>query len=57
MLTWIAGNDLLSTEDNLVSFKLSLIIRDQRDVWTSTSGIRTLTNKGTRYECIEYIEV
>ena len=34
MLTWIAVNDLLedwtaSTEDNLVSFELSLIIRDQ----------------------------
>ena len=41
MLTWIAINDLLedrtaSTEDNLVSFELSLIIRDQRDVCISS---------------------
>ena len=36
MLTWIAGNDLLSTEDNLVSFELSLITRDQRDVCISS---------------------
>ena len=37
MLTGIALNDLLedwtaSTEDNLVSFELSLIIRNQRDI-------------------------
>ena len=41
MLTWIAVNDLLEdwtagNEDNLVSFELSLIIRDQRDVCISS---------------------
>ena len=41
MLTWIAVNDLLKdwtagTEDNLVSFELSFIIRDQRDVCISS---------------------
>ena len=41
MLTWIAVNDLLKdwtagTEDNLVGFEQSLIIRDQRDVCMSS---------------------
>ena len=40
-MTWIAVNDLLKnwtarTENNLVSFELSLIIRDQRDVRISS---------------------
>ena len=40
-MTWIAVNDLLKywtagNEDNLVSFALNLIIRDQRDVCISS---------------------
>ena len=35
MLTWTTVDDLLEdwTEDNLVSFELSLLIRDERDVF------------------------
>ena len=35
MLTWTTVDDLLEdwTEDNLVNFELSLIIRDERDVF------------------------
>ena len=50
MLTWIVVNDLLknwtgSTENNPVSFELSLIIRDQSNIRVSAVTIKILEHK------------